>query len=218
MDYLGYSVPFYVSRYRLRLLADRLGKSKMNWGGSIGTTGIAELHLDTQALDEATGRRLERVLDWLNREGAIGDPDKGEYQYSWVHLHGRATLVRNVSSGVNHLLVGGEAISPPGWACLLIGSMANLTSKAGSKVPSLGSSPLAIQAVLAALASRKSSLDRSSRKSGVGSVDLIRHGLEALKAEPATLDWDLAGVVEVVMRSPDDRVLLGSPLYLCYNA
>jgi hypothetical protein len=225
MEYLGAVAPFYVSRYRLRILSERATTaSGSKLSGKIQVPGIGELQIDHQKVDSSTGVMLERVVGWLTQSQAIGDPQDSDYEYCWVWMKGKFARAENKDQGVDHLLCADlSAHIPSGWNCLLVGSRANLTSLTEVALPSLGSSPIAIQAALDML-SDTSSQPTSTKKSirtrspKLNTCQRLLHATETVVSDPSTLEWSIAGIAEIAISCRKEKVLLASPLFLTYYA
>lgn len=210
MEYLGYVAPFYVSRHRLRILSNRAEKGRFNLSGKIMIPSVGELQIDRETVDPATGALLETAVNWLIQNGAIGDIAQGDYEYCWVWMNSRMTRVQNAEAGVDHIIVAGEnAHSPNNWKCVLAGSRVNLTSLLEtSSVPFLGSSPLAIQTVIQILS--KDAVPTT------GTCNQLLVACQAVVEEPAVIEWNIAGVVEVLKQCKKEKLMLGAPLFLTY--
>ncbi len=215
-EYLGALAPFYISRWRLELLGQRVApgwKGKMK--GEVSFPGVGELGFDREGQAPGTLARLERVLSWLARTGAIGDAWDPDCDYTWVHAVSHITWMQNAVEGVDHLVVADpRSVVPAGWSVFLAGLRTNLVSlDPPGKYPELGSSPLALQAVLREISA-------ADKKPGAQAVPVRRDGTSRrLRAACRSLAgeqprWDVGGVVEIVYRDARQNVLLGSPLFL----
>lgn len=214
MEYLGNVVPFYVSRYRLKTLEEKLRAGRYTLTGSVSVPGVGKLTFDRKAAGVATTRTLERVLTFLANNDAIGDAWDEDRAYTWVSLRASVIRIADGDKNVDHLAFADwNGVVPEGWRCLLIGARANLVSLEKTALPALGSSPLAIQWALEYLRREK----RTKASHNADDCSRLRAGVKAATRDPAGYSWKVAGVVEIVDRCPDHRLLLGAPLFLTYH-
>ena len=68
MGYLGYIAPFYISRFRLKLLADRASKGGLKLAGKLQIPGIGEFQIDHQRV---------RFSDWCDVGAGRGTNGEG---------------------------------------------------------------------------------------------------------------------------------------------
>jgi hypothetical protein len=215
-EYLGNVAPFYISRYRLQLLGDRVAPTwRGTLSGKLAIPGAGEVGFTGQGRDKGTIRVLERILSWLTKTGAIGDAWDGNCDYTWIHIRSHIAWIENISNGIDHLVAtSNHSLIPDNWCIFLTGLRTNLMSlEPADKYSRLGSSPLAIQAVLNEIL--KADRNPSSRTPPVdhdGTCERLREACHSLSEEEPK--WEMAGVVEVVHRCVRDDVLLGSPLFL----
>jgi hypothetical protein len=222
MGYLGYIAPFYISRYRLKSLADRASKPGLKLAGKLQIPGIGEFQIDHQRLDSATGAMLERVVVQMEKERAIGDPREGILRFGWIWIKGKMAWVRDQERGVDHLIAADlSATIPPKWCCLLVGSRTNLMSLEETEIPFLGSSPIAIQTALELYTQGANTLSGGAQVipsvPGDTCMRLMRSA-EVISADPTALEWGVVGLVEVIARCPKNQLIVGSPLFLTYHS
>ena len=221
MGFLNYIAPFYISRYRLKLLSDRISKGGLKLAGKLQIPGIGEFQMDYQRVDSGTGAMLERVVEQMDEDNVIGDPADIDRRFGWVWLKGKMAWVKDVERGVDHLILADlNARIPSQWCCLLVGSRTNLTSLAETEPPFLGSSPIAIQAAINLFTERQDTLQN---RTGVTSHLLeedtchrLLNSAEVISDDPAALECDIVGLVEIIARCPKSRLVLGAPLFLTY--
>lgn len=209
MEYLGNLAPFYISRHRLRLLSSRAEKHNSKLSGKITVPYIGELQIDYETVDPATGALLENSISWLTYNQAIGDIEQSDYEYCWVWMSAKISKVVDTENGVDHIVAASHhANSPSDWKCILIGSRVNLTSLAETSVPSLGSSPLAIQAAIQILHEKNPPTGNTCQQLSIACKTAVE--------EPSVIEWDIAGVVEILRRCKSEKLVLGAPLFLTY--
>lgn len=222
MGFLNYIAPFYISRYRLKLLADRASKGGLNLAGKLQIPGIGEFQMDYKRVDSGTGAMLERVVAQMDQDNAIGDPKDVDCRFGWVWLKGKMAWIKDTERGVDHLISADlNSRIPSNWCCLLVGSRANLTSLVETELPFLGSSPIAIQTAIEVFAERSDTLLNHAGTVRTTSIteDACQRILRSAKViadDPVVLEWDMMGLVEVVARCPKNQLILGAPLFLTY--
>ena len=212
---MGSLAPFYVSRWRLQLLAQRLAASwKGTLSGKIAIPGVGEFTLNRDGQAPGTLGQLERVLTSLTRSGAIGDAWDADVSYTWVHVTSNISRLR-LASDIDHLVIAdSHSVVPLNWHVFLAGVRANLVSlDPATATPEFGSSPLALQAVLGeVLAADSRASSTTSRPPRAEMTTRLIAACRSLADEQPR--FGISGVVEVVYRDPDHHVLLGSPLFL----
>jgi hypothetical protein len=222
MGFLNYIAPFYISRYRLKLLAGRVGRGGLKLAGKLQIPGIGEFQIDYERVDSGTGAMLERVVEQMDKDNAIGDPKEGDRRFGWVWLKGKIAWVQDAQRGVDHLVAADlDARIPSKWRCLLVGSRANLTSLVETELPFLGSSPIAIQTAIEVFAERAGRPLNyiGAVQSGSVAEDTCQHLLrsaETISDDPVALGWDMVGLVEIIARCTKNQLILGAPLFLAY--
>lgn len=217
MEYLGSVAPFYISRFRLKILSERIDKRSIKLTGKISIPLIGELQIDNQRVDSATGLLLERVINWLSKNNAIGDVSNTNCEYTWISIKGKMIRVESKEEGVDHFFAADtKAISPEGWHCLVVGSRTNLTSLTESKIPFLGSSPIAIQKAIEIFLKTSKSNINIDQKQNIDACSNLKHVGEIISTDPSSLEWPIAGVVEVLFKCPKEKLILVSPLFLTY--
>ncbi len=221
MGYIGYIAPFYISRYRLKLLGDRARKGGLKFSGKLQIPGIGEFQIDHERVDSATGAMLELVIEQMVKDDAIGDPADSTRRFGWIWIKGKMAWVADAQQGVDHLLCADlNARIPSKWCCLLVGSRANLTSLVETELPALGSSPIAIQTAIEVLTERSDTLPNNTRTSSSMTEDTclrLLHSAEVISADPVALEWSTLGLIEIIARCPKNKLILGSPVLLTYH-
>lgn len=212
MEYVGPVVPFYISRYRLLMLEDQVGKTSYKVGFSVSIPGIGQLTFD---MESATGRQLKRVLAHLVKDNAIGDAQEDSSRYTWVSTRSSVLRVKDDDGNVDHLVFADLATAvPDGWCCLLAGARANLTSLQAVDLPAFGSSPLAVQWALEHVLSNRPQPLPSHHD---GQCSRLRASALATAHDPTCHSWKISGLVEIVDRCTEHELLVGAPLFLTYN-
>ena len=219
-EYIGNVTPFYISRHRLHLLGDRIAPTwKGSFTGKVAIPGVGEIGFGYEGRDKGTIARLDRILSWLSKNGAIGDAWNTDCSYTWIHVRSHIAWITNVPAGVDHLVVADDnSLIPAGWCTFLAGLRTNLLSlEPPDKYPQLGSSPLALQEVLREVhAADKKPGTRKSAAGRDGTCGRLREACHSLSGEQP--QWEIVGVAEIIYRCADHHVLLSSPLFLSSGA